>query len=144
MRPAVPDDLAHLMKIEDEVSPFPWRVKQFAESLDDHRTYVLCKGSKVVGFLIFNQVIDEAELLNIAVKSSFQGEGLGANLLDFCIEQVSDTAAKLFLEVRASNFPAIALYLGRGFAQVGQRRGYYHSEDGKEDALIMCHDFPSA
>ena len=137
LRPATADDIAGLVKIESDVTPFPWSAKQFAESLQNHRCYVLCKGNRLVGFLIFNQVIDEAELLNIAVKSSFQGEGLGACLLDYCLAEISGTALNLFLEVRVSNFPAIALYEGRGFLHVGERRAYYHGASGREDALIM-------
>jgi len=142
LRPAIPDDIAGLVKIESDVTPFPWNAKQFADSLQSHRSYVLCKGNRLVGFLIFNQVLDEAELLNIAVKSSFQGEGLGACLLDYCLAEISSSAVNLFLEVRVSNFPAIALYEGRGFRHVGERRAYYHSESGREDALIMRCELP--
>lgn len=142
LRPAVADDIAGLVKIESDVTPFPWNTKQFAESLQNHRSYVLCKGNRVVGFLIFSQVVDEAELLNIAVKTSFQGEGLGACLLDYFIAEVSALAVSLFLEVRVSNFPAIALYEGRGFRQVGERKAYYHGESGREDAWIMRCDLP--
>lgn len=143
LRPATADDIAGLVKIESDVTPFPWNAKQFAESLQNHRSYVLCKGNRLVGFLIFNQVLDEAELLNIAVKSSFQGEGLGACLLDYCLAEISGTALSLFLEVRVSNFPAIALYEGRGFRHVGERRAYYHGPSGREDALIMRCDLPA-
>jgi len=143
LRPATPDDIAGLVKIESDVTPFPWNAKQFADSLQSHRSFVLCKGNRLVGFLIFNQVLDEAELLNIAVKSSFQGEGLGACLLDYCLAEISNSAVSLFLEVRVSNFPAIALYEGRGFRHVGERRAYYHSESGREDALIMRCDLSS-
>jgi len=143
LRPAIPDDIAGLVKIESDVTPFPWNAKQFADSLQSHRSYVLCKGNRLVGFLIFNQVLDEAELLNIAVKTSFQGEGLGACLLDYCLAEISGSAVNLFLEVRVSNFPAIALYEGRGFRHVGERRAYYHGESGREDALIMRCDLSS-
>jgi ribosomal-protein-alanine N-acetyltransferase len=142
LRPAKVGDIATLAKIERDVSPFPWNEKQFAESLQNHRSYMLCKGNRPVGFIIFHQVLDEAELLNIAVKSSFQGEGLGACLLDFFLAEVSASAVTLFLEVRVSNFPAIALYEGRGFHPVGERKAYYHSESGREDALIMRCDLP--
>jgi len=143
LRPAIPDDIAGLVKIESDVTPFPWNAKQFADSLQSHLSYVLCKGNRLVGFLIFNQVLDEAELLNIAVKTSFQGEGLGACLLDYCLAEISGSAVNLFLEVRVSNFPAIALYEGRGFRHVGERRAYYHGESGREDALIMRCDLSS-
>ncbi|MBQ0719020.1 MAG: ribosomal protein S18-alanine N-acetyltransferase [Gammaproteobacteria bacterium] len=143
LRLATLDDIAVLIKIESEVSPFPWNAKQFTESLHKHRAYVLCKGNRAVAFLIFNQVVDEAELLNIAVKSSFQGEGLGAYLLDYCLAEVSATAVSVFLEVRVSNFPAIALYEGRSFRHVGERKAYYHGESGREDALVMRCDIES-
>lgn len=135
-------DLPALLKIEKEVSPFPWNARQFTDSIQSHEGYVLVKGKRVVGLLFFHQVLDQAELLNIAVKPSFQGEGLGSCLLLFCLDVVRKSATRLYLEVRASNFPAIGLYLKNGFKQIGERRAYYRTDYAREDALVMACDFP--
>ncbi|PCH52212.1 MAG: ribosomal-protein-alanine N-acetyltransferase [Cellvibrionales bacterium] len=141
VRKAGRDDLSVLLKIEAEVSPFPWSARQFNESIDCHEGHVLLKGKRVIGFLFYQQVLDQAELLNIAIRPSFQGQRLGYRLLHFCIERLRDTTLCLHLEVRASNFSAIGLYLDSGFKQTGERRAYYRSEAGREDALLMAYDF---
>ncbi|MBV1932746.1 MAG: ribosomal protein S18-alanine N-acetyltransferase [Porticoccaceae bacterium] len=143
-RRAVRDDLPILLKIESEITPFPWSARQFGDSIDDHETYVLLKGKRVIAYLFYQQILDQAELLNIGVRSSFQGEGLGSRLLGFCLERIRGSATQLHLEVRASNFTAIGLYLSSGFKQVGERRAYYRSETGREDALLMTYDFPDS
>lgn len=141
LRRAARDDLSILLKVESEVSPFPWSARHFSDSIDSHAGYVLLKGRRIVGFLFYQLILDQAELLNIALRLSFQGEGLGSRLLDFCLTELRGTATQLHLEVRASNFSAIALYLSRGFKQVGQRRAYYRSESEREDALVMIYSF---
>ena len=140
MRSVSREDLPTLIKIETEASPFPWSARQFCDSIDDHEGHVMLKGNRVIAYLFFQQVLDQAELLNIAVRPSFQGEGLGALLLSFCIEGLNSDIECLHLEVRASNFSAIGLYSKFGFKQVGQRRGYYRSEMAREDALVMTYD----
>lgn len=141
IREVVREDLPALIKIERQVSPFPWSARQFADSIQSHSGYVLLNGNRIIGYLFFQQILDQAELLNIAVQSSFQGEGLGAYLLKLCVDMLSDSAARLHLEVRASNFSAIGLYLKTGFNQVGQRRAYYRTDCAREDALLMVYDF---
>jgi ribosomal-protein-alanine N-acetyltransferase len=141
-RRAIRDDLPTLLKIESEITPFPWSARQFVDSIDSHEAYVLLKGKRVIAYLFYQQILDQAELLNIGVRLSFQGEGLGSQLLGFCLERIRASAAQLHLEVRASNFTAIGLYLSSGFKQVGERRAYYRSETGREDALLMTYNFP--
>lgn len=140
LREVSQDDAPALLSIEKSVSPFPWSARQFADSMKNHQGYVLLCQRRVIGYLFFQQVLDQAELLNIAVKPSFQGEGLGATLLEFCVDKLHASVRCLHLEVRASNFAAIALYISRGFRQVGERRDYYHDEHGREDALLMSCD----
>ena len=83
------------------------------------------------GFALARAIVDEAELLLLAVDPARRRAGLGGALLR-AVE--ADCAArgvrKLHLEVRSNN-PALRLYTGRGFTQVGERRGYYRGRDGK-------------
>jgi [ribosomal protein S18]-alanine N-acetyltransferase len=83
-----------------------------------------------IGFALCRAILDEAELLLIAVKPQTSRHGVGSRLLRAVIDSARVRGiAKLFLEVRANN-PAIALYAAHGFTKVGQRRDYYRGSDG--------------
>lgn len=85
----------------------------------------------VVGFALTRAIMDEAELLLIAVDPAHRGGGVGGALLRSTIAGCEDRGVKrLHLEVRANN-PAVALYTGHGFAREGVRRNYYRSHTGE-------------
>jgi len=90
----------------------------------------------VAGFLIGRSSADEFEILNMAVSGAHRRQGIGSQLLKSALE-VSRKAgsARVFLEVRASNEPAIALYKGHGFTECGRRVRYYR--DPVEDAILL-------
>ena len=77
---------------------------------------------------------NEANITNMAIKSSRQREGLGLFLLGHVLNQLP-IKSSVFLEVKHINFPAINLYLSVGFKNISSRTNYY--SDGS-DALIMC------
>jgi [ribosomal protein S18]-alanine N-acetyltransferase len=88
------------------------------------------------GFVGLWIMVDEAHIINIAVRESCRGKGIGELLLISSIDVASKLKASIVtLEVRASNTVAQNLYTKYGFAKVGVRRGYY--TDNKEDAFIM-------
>jgi len=92
------------------------------------------------GFNIYRQTPDEAEILSIAVDQSRRGAGLGDRLMRASIASLQgDRVKELFLEVDANNTAAIGLYRKLHFEQVGERPGYYESEEGKSavHALVM-------
>ena len=141
LRPMEQGDLAAVAAIETRVSPHPWTQKQFQQSLDSsHHCWVLDCSGQVIGYYLYSLVAGEAEILNIAVAPENQGSGLGRKLLDHCIQRAEQRARMVFLEVRASNFCAIRLYLNSGFNQIGERRDYYRTAQGSEDALMMAKD----
>lgn len=123
--------------IELAVSPHPWSEAQFRESLERHAAEVLEIDHCVSGFLVYSRVLDEIELLAIAVAPTFQGDGWGKRLLRHWLASNSGLARSVFLEVRAGNAPAIGLYKSLDFRQVGVRKGYYPASAGREDALLM-------
>lgn len=91
------------------------------------------------GFAIGRVVVDEAELLTIAVTPSAQGRGLGTELL-LQFEQAAATkgAIRAFLEVAADNLPAVAIYQRTGWETCGLRPAYYTRPDGSTcDAILM-------
>ena len=82
--------------------------------------------------------LDEAHILNLAVEPNLQDRGLGSQTLRYLVEDARGQGARqIFLEVRASNQPAIQMYLNQGFNEIGRRRHYYPTKDGREDALIL-------
>ncbi|UTW45232.1 ribosomal protein S18-alanine N-acetyltransferase [bacterium SCSIO 12696] len=142
IRPMVADDLVAVAAIETGVSPHPWRLTQFQQSLESsHHCWVLELDGDISGYYLYSLVVGEAEILNIAVAPEQQGQGFGRKLLDHCLAQAAQNARMVFLEVRASNFTAIHLYLDSGFNQIGERRDYYRTAAGSEDALMMAREF---
>lgn len=90
----------------------------------------------IAGFASLWIIADEAHLSNIAVRESYQRQGIGELLLLSAIDLAVELKSHIItLEVRASNTAAQALYQKYGFNQVGLRRGYYM--DNKEDAILM-------
>lgn len=99
--------------------------------------------ASVLGFAILRILGEEAELLLIAVDEKQRGKGIGKALLERLIALGRTRGARqLFLEVRAGNTPAICLYRGLGFQDIGLRRRYYHAPE--EDALLMRKDMALA
>lgn len=94
--------------------------------------------SDPAGFALLRTVADEAELLLIAVRNRYRRQGVARALLDQATANACANGVEtMHLEVRACN-PAIALYRGAGFVQVGTRRGYYRGRSGKVfDALTF-------
>jgi ribosomal-protein-alanine N-acetyltransferase len=87
----------------------------------------------VAGYVGSQTVLQEADMMNIAVADTHRRRGIARMLVEELSRQLD--AYQLTLEVRASNAPAIALYEALGFQQVGLRKNYYHKP--KEDALIL-------
>ena len=94
---------------------------------------VAMDGETVVGYVGSQTVLQEADMMNIAVADTHRRRGIARALVEELIRQLD--AYQLSLEVRSSNAPAIALYEKLGFTQVGLRKNYYHKP--KEDALIL-------
>jgi ribosomal-protein-alanine N-acetyltransferase len=94
---------------------------------------------KIVGFALARIVVDEAELLLLAVKKQWQGAGIGQQLLDSFIGVARKRGAhKLHLEVRQGNH-AVNLYRRAGFREIGRRKAYYSGRDGQTyDALTLA------
>lgn len=92
----------------------------------------------VNGFALFSQVMDEAELLLLAVNPLNRRLGIATRLLDQGIDILTGKGVKsLFLEVRDGN-PAMNLYIDYGFDSIGRRRDYYHGGiNEKFDAITL-------
>lgn len=86
--------------------------------------------ARVIGFALTRQVLDEEEILLIAVRPAFRGQGFGKRLLREAIERArARSAVRVFLEMREGN-PAQHLYRSIGFEKIGTRKGYYRGAIG--------------
>ena len=132
-------DVLGIGLIERDSFADPWGSREFTSALEAQQAIFLVaedSAGVVIGYAIAITVLDEAEILNLAVRKSNRGIGLGGNLLDAALEEaISRGAEQVFLEVRESNEPARKLYDSRGFTEVSRRRGYYRSP--VEDALVL-------
>jgi ribosomal-protein-alanine N-acetyltransferase len=90
----------------------------------------------ISGIVVGRQVLDEAEILNLAVTTGMRRQGEGRALVGQLLRRFAERrVSRVFLEVRESNAGAIAFYRGLGFETVGTRRDYY--QDPKEPAAVM-------
>lgn len=141
-------DLARVAAIESRVQSHPWRITQFQEALNNYSCSVIELNDQVQGFCILQPVLDEANLLLMAIDPACHGQGLGYQLLDAALQQLPNNPIQIFLEVRQSNIAAIKLYEKSGFHQIDVRKNYYPlASGGYEDAIIMvksCSDDFSA
>lgn len=93
-------------------------------------------GFSVLGFVAARITADELHINNMAVREDWRQAGLGSRLLGAALEEAKRRGAlRSFLEVRASNKAAQALYTKFGFSSNGRRANYY--ADPTEDALVM-------
>ena len=90
------------------------------------------------GFALGRLILDEVELLTLVVAPEQQGRGLGKTLLNrFETEALCRGASTAFLEVAATNAPALALYGTAGWAETGRRPAYYTAGASPVDAILM-------
>lgn len=140
LRPLEAADLAAWLTIEQACFPDPLSEQQLLAQLKQvrNRCFGLFKLNQLMGFAVFSTVLDEAELLQIAIAPDQQGNGVASALLSQSINRLQQSGINRFmLEVRASNMAAIGLYAKLGFTEDGRRKAYYPAADGREDAVLM-------
>ena len=142
--PMTADHLDALEQLERTCFSRPWSRKMLAEELDNQCAAFLValepETDKVIGYAGLLVVLDEGYITNVAVRPECRRNGIAQKLLQVFLDFAqAHRLAFLTLEVRASNYGAIALYGSRGFRSVGRRKNYY--EHPKEDAIIMTKEF---
>lgn len=116
----------------------PWSENSIASELGNRLSVwlVALDEDKVVGYVGSQTVIDETDMMNIAVHPDYRNRGVATALIVELTQQLRMRGSKgLMLEVRESNSAAISLYEKHGFLQVGCRRNYYRNP--RENALIL-------
>lgn len=141
--PVQADDSEALQAIHEKSFYHSWDETTFSSFLTDPQVFgfivrPIGKPAKILGFVIGRLVVDEAEIITIAVHPRYRGKKIGQRLLDAVFRYLYQERAKvLFLEVDENNSAALKLYKRFGFNEVGRRPGYYHTDKGHSDALIM-------
>lgn len=134
------DDLSMVSDIERRSYEFPWSHGVFRDCLlAGYHTIVLQRDDTVAGYGVLSIAAGEAHILNICVDPTHRSRGYGEQLLDEMLFRArSSQVRQIFLEVRPSNEPAIALYRKKGFHQVANRPAYYQAHGGREDAAVLA------
>ena len=144
LRPATAADAPALAAIERAVFSDPWSLESIRESIGMPWMFTWVAEDptgRVVGYTFCREIAGESELLNLAVAPDQRRSGLGARLLAEALAWAGARGAReTFLEVRASNRAAIALYEREGFRAVGRRPGYYQAP--AEDAILYRRPVP--
>ena len=137
IRRASLDDLNQIYLIEKDVfSNEHWTLEMLESELKNFlgtTTWIIEESNVILGYCIIRIVCNEANIINMAIKSSRQREGLGSLLLGYVLNQLPINSSA-FLEVKEGNLSAINLYKRLGFNVINLRNNYY--KDGRT-ALIM-------
>lgn len=139
LRPMRDGDIESVQENERAAYAFPWNEAILRDCLGaGYACWVAEDASGVIGHSVLSIAAGEAHLLNICVHPAMHRQGVGRRLLYNALETARGHAArKLYLEVRPTNAPAIALYHDCGFTRIGVRHGYYPARTGKrEDAIV--------
>ena len=125
-----------LALLSDVYGLSPWNLEQIEADMKHANTeyFYLYEAQALIGFFAIQDLAGELEITQLAVKKAYQGQGLANQLMGF----LADRPERIFLEVRASNQVARALYEKHGFLPVGQRKNYY--QNPVEDAILMARE----
>ncbi len=138
----IPMTLKHvpqIAKLEQSCFSMPWSAESLGQELENPLSLWLIAQTlegEVVGYVGAQTVLGESDMMNLAVAPSYRRNGIGKALVLALFQALQKQGScKITLEVRASNFAALALYESLGFLKIGKRPGYYLKP--KEDAWIL-------
>ncbi|AGF74048.1 ribosomal-protein-alanine N-acetyltransferase [Bartonella australis AUST/NH1] len=127
-----------------------WEERTFDTFLQDrsifgYKASPIGKPTQILGFCLCRLILDEAEVITIAVQPYSRQQGIGYLLIDSILRRLHfERAAKLFLEVEETNLPALALYQRFKFKKIAKRLAYYQSQNGRINAIVMQKTFTQA
>ncbi len=133
------EDVSEIVCIEQDLFTDAWSMASFSDTLGLKHVHFLVATDiedKIAGYCGSYRSLDEAEIVNVAVRRDCQNRGLGkAMLLQLIKEERMAGIEKFFLEVRESNASARYVYKSLGFGEIGIRRRFY--DEPVEDAVLM-------
>lgn len=130
-------DLSEVLEIAKQSFSIPWSLNSFKNELSNPHSILKVAelNGKIAGYIVVRKILDEAELLSIAVKPELRRKGIATALIEDVLDEIKNSVKSCFLEVRVSNTQAISFYEKKGFKKIGLRRKYYLFPE--EDAIIM-------
>ena len=133
------EDLDQVLAIENACFEDPWPEKYFKEELNNNelcRLFVEKENGEIVSFGSIWLMFENCDIVNIAVKPSFQRKGYGQKMLNHLIDHAHENGCEfVHLEVRHNNEPAINLYKKNKFEIVRTRKAYYANGDDAFDMI---------
>ena len=130
------DQIKDIVFIERQSQYSSWTEKMFLAEAENKFSFfkIIKNDNKIIGYIIYRIVFDEAEILNIVVDKNFRGLKVGKYILNFAIENIKEKkCSAIFLEVHQNNIIAQKLYEQTGFKKYGLREKYYSGFD----AILM-------
>ena len=129
------NNLEQIAKMESDYFTDSWSENSVNIQIKNQKVIVIKYNEDILGYCIFMIAADEGEILRIATLENMRQSGIGKKLLSSVISEMRESGVnEVFLEVRAGNVAAIALYESIGFQKIGIRKGYY--KDNGEDAVL--------
>lgn len=129
-------DVFDILSLDDENFSNNFDEKFYLEYIKNQRVIVAENQKNIVGYILFNQILDEAEIYKIVVSKNFRNKQIAFKIIEFLLDELKkNDVKKIFLEVRKSNIPAISLYKKCGFINIREIIDYYTNP--KEDGIMM-------
>ena len=129
-------DVFDILSLDKENFSNNFKEEFYLDYIKNQRVIVEKKKKKVIGYIIFNQILDEAEIYKIVVLKDFRKKQIAFKIFDFLLNELKKSdVKKIFLEVRKSNIPAINLYKKCGFINIREIVDYYNNP--KENGIMM-------
>lgn len=138
--PLVTGHSARVAAIHAAAFAHPWDVHEFERLLADRAVVgdgLFLEPGEPCGFVLSRVVLDEAEILTVAMANEARGRGYARSLLAAHLDALARAGARLVhLEVEDGNAPALAAYRRLGFETVGRREGYYRKPGAPPAAAL--------
>lgn len=138
--------LKDVMAIERKAFAHPWSAAMMRDTLDAAHTEcygLFHRNGELLGYIMLSVILDEIDVLSMAIHPDYQGQGCGYSLLGHVLKRAKrKQVTKIFLEARRANDKALKLYEKAGFEVTGVRKDYYPGKDkeAREDAILLTFD----
>jgi len=129
-------DVFDILSLDNENFSNNFKEAFYLEYIKNQRVIVAEKEENVIGYVIFNQILDEAEIYKIVVLKELRKKQIAFKIIEFLLNELKkNNVEKIFLEVRKNNIPAINLYKKYGFINIREIVDYYNNP--KENGIMM-------
>lgn len=139
IRRMVPQDVEQVAAIDQASFSLPWPARSFQHELTENpaaRSWVAEVDGRIAGMIVLWMIVDEVHIATLATQEGLRRQGIAEKLLMHALECAGmEGARRAYLEVRAGNLAAQAMYRKHGFVEDGRRPRYY--KDNHEDAILM-------